>query len=132
MAVATVEFSIFLIFCIKQVMVLDSSKSPQGETLDEMSAKAESEMKMEDVCVPMKRATMLWERTLEDVMEDEEELGKEGTGGDEVSGMVENLYTKEGEGGLTEETPSQAEEEEESDVLIGKDEYRVCFVPPVK
>ncbi|KAJ7324164.1 hypothetical protein JRQ81_017184 [Phrynocephalus forsythii] len=107
----------------QKVMVLDSSRSSQEEPLDEMSAKAELEIKTDGVCMPIKRATVLWERTLEDVMEDEEEVVKEGNIGNEVSDEVENLYTQEGEGGITEETPSLAEEEE-SAVLIGKDEYQ--------
>ncbi|XP_020658871.3 kinesin-like protein KIF20B [Pogona vitticeps] len=105
----------------QKVLVLDSSKSLQGETLDEISVKAESEMRVEDL--PIKRATILWERTLEDVMEDEEELLKEGVNGDEGNGSMENFCMKEGEGDIAEGTTSQVEEEE-SDILIGKDEYQ--------
>ena len=82
-------------------------------------------MRVEDL--PIKRATILWERTLEDVMEDEEELLKEGVNGDEGNGIMENFCMKEGEDDIAEGTTSQVEEEE-SDILIGKDEYQVRLV----
>ncbi|KAH0623595.1 hypothetical protein JD844_006518 [Phrynosoma platyrhinos] len=75
-----------------KVMVLDSPNSPPKETFDQVSVNAEYEGNTEEsVCLPIKRATILWERTLEDVMEDEEELVEESNGVHEANSIAENI-----------------------------------------
>ncbi|XP_062987691.1 kinesin-like protein KIF20B [Elgaria multicarinata webbii] len=107
----------------QQVIVLDSSNSPQEESLDQLSVKAESETITEDVCLPIKRATMFLERTLEDVMEEEEELIEVSSRVHEVNGMAENTLAKKSEPEVTEESPSQVEYEDD-DIIIGKEKYQ--------
>lgn len=96
-------------------MVLDP-ESPQVERVDQLSFKSESESILDDgVHLPTKRATIFWEGTLEDVMEDEEELVEEGT--------KENQE----EADPTNEMESQLEGED-SDIIIKKEEYQVRYV----
>ncbi|XP_060624733.2 kinesin-like protein KIF20B isoform X1 [Anolis sagrei] len=106
----------------QKVMVLDSPNSPQVEELNQTSVKAESEVSTEvDGCLPIKRATIQWERALEDVMEDEEEPEEENSGVHDVNCTAEN--TQENEYEDEEEMPSQTEDED-SDIIIGKAEYQ--------
>ncbi|XP_034994290.2 kinesin-like protein KIF20B [Zootoca vivipara] len=110
----------------QKVMVLDSNDSPPEESFEQMAVKAESEIKTEeDVHVPVKRATILWERTLEDVREDEEEgegeeLEDDGCGMYEVNSVAETRLDREAE---PEEMPNQVGDED-SDVVIGKEKYQ--------
>ncbi|XP_058044855.1 kinesin-like protein KIF20B isoform X2 [Ahaetulla prasina] len=100
----------------QKVMVLDPD-SPQVERVE-----AESENIFDDsVCLPTKRATIFWEGTLEDVMEDEEELVEEGTEEDQGNYLVEDTYAKEDD--PTDEMESQLEGED-SDIVIKKEEYQ--------
>nr|XP_008113513.1 PREDICTED: kinesin-like protein KIF20B isoform X1 [Anolis carolinensis] len=101
----------------QKVMVLDSPNSPQVEELNQTS-EVVTEV---DGCLAVKRATIQWERTLEDVMEDEEELVEENSGEHEVNCTAEN--TQENEYEDEEEMPSQMEDED-SDVIIRKAEYQ--------
>ncbi|XP_034286265.1 kinesin-like protein KIF20B isoform X1 [Pantherophis guttatus] len=95
----------------QKVMVLDP-ESPQVERVDQLSFKSESENILDDgVHLPTKRATIFWEGTLEDVMEDEEELVEEGT--------KENQE----EADPTNEMESQLEGED-SEIIIKKEEYQ--------
>lgn len=109
-------------------MVLDSNDSPPEESFEQMAVKAESEMNTEeDVRLPVKRATVLWERTLEDVMEDEEEgegeeLEEDGSGMYEVNSVAETRLDREAE---PEEMPDQVGDED-SDIVIEKEKYQVC------
>ncbi|XP_033005127.1 kinesin-like protein KIF20B [Lacerta agilis] len=109
----------------QKVIVLDSNDSPPEESLEQMAVKAESEMNTEeDVRLPVKRATVLWERTLEDVMEDEEEgegeeLEEDGSGMYDVNSVAETRLDKEAE-------PEEMGDvgDEDSDVVIGKEKYQ--------
>ncbi|KAM6441663.1 kinesin-like protein KIF20B isoform 2-T2 [Liasis olivaceus] len=106
----------------QKVMVLDPSESPQEETFDQLSLKAESEMNVDDgVCLPMKRATIFWEGNLEDVIEDEEELVEDGNEEHQGNCLAEDAHAKETE--ATDEMESQLEGED-SDIIIGKEEYQ--------
>ncbi|XP_025027030.1 kinesin-like protein KIF20B [Python bivittatus] len=106
----------------QKVMVLDPSESPQEETFDQLSLKAESEMNVDDgVCLPMKRATIFWEGNLEDVIEDEEELVEDGNEEYQGNCLAEDAHAKETE--ATDEMESQLEGED-SDIIIGKEEYQ--------
>uniref|UniRef100_A0A670HN26 Kinesin family member 20B n=1 Tax=Podarcis muralis TaxID=64176 RepID=A0A670HN26_PODMU len=110
----------------QKVMVLDSNDSPPEESFEQMAVKAESEMNTEeDVRLPVKRATVLWERTLEDVMEDEEEgegeeLEEDGSGMYEVNSVAETRLDREAE---PEEMPDQVGDED-SDIVIEKEKYQ--------
>ncbi|KAJ6653576.1 hypothetical protein lerEdw1_009074 [Lerista edwardsae] len=111
----------------QKVMVLDSSSSPQEGLLDKLSIKSNSESNIEEG-VPVKRATLSWERTLEDVMEDEdeEELLADTGGVHEEIHMAKTILGEEEE---EEEEPevieeATSEEDEYSDVVIGKEDYQ--------
>ncbi|XP_061491445.1 kinesin-like protein KIF20B isoform X2 [Rhineura floridana] len=107
----------------QKVMVLDSTNSPPQESFEQISVKAESE---DDVCLSIKRATLLWERTLEDVMEDEEEeeeLVEDDNGMYEVNCVTESRHVTEAEPDVTEEATSQMSDED-SNIVIGKEEYQ--------
>lgn len=123
-------------FCTEQVVVLDSSNSPQEENLDQMLIKAECDINTEaNVSLPTKRATILWEKTLEDVMEDdgeeEEQLERANSGLHEINLVATNVYPKDTKPEMKEETPSQSrgcdEDEDDGDLVIGKTEYQVFF-----
>ncbi|XP_053161140.1 kinesin-like protein KIF20B isoform X2 [Hemicordylus capensis] len=104
----------------QKVVVLDASSSSQEELCDQMSIKAGSEVNTEKVLLPVKRTTMLWERTLEDVAEDEEELVAESCGVQKVNCVAEDLFGKEAEP----ESPSQAGDEEDNVLVIEKEDYQ--------
>lgn len=110
-------------FLAEQVMVLDPSSSPQEESLDKLSVKSNSESNIEE-SVPVKRATLSWERTLEDVMEDEELLADTGGVHEEIYMTEPILEEKEEEPEVIEE--AIGEEEDDSDIVIGKVDYQVC------
>ncbi|XP_060097286.1 kinesin-like protein KIF20B [Heteronotia binoei] len=107
----------------QNVVVLDSSSSPREQTCDQRSMREEleTEAEEEDACVPLKRATILWERTLEDVIEDEEELAADSSEMHEGH-CVENIIVEGAEPEVVEETPSQAADEDD-EVVIGKERY---------
>nr|XP_056705595.1 kinesin-like protein KIF20B [Euleptes europaea] len=107
----------------QKVVVLDSSNSPQEQTHDQTSIREELKTDAEaDVCVPLKRETVLWERTLEDVIEDEEELAADSSGVHEIHCAEDNILKgTESEG--VEETSSQAADEDDDEVIIGKEKY---------
>lgn len=109
-------------FLAEQVMVLDPSSSPQEELLEQMLVKSSSEIDTEEgMPLPVKRATLCLERTLEDVMEDEEELLEDRGAVHEETQMTESILEEE-------EAPEGAisEEDENSDLVIGKEDYQVC------
>ncbi|XP_048362553.1 kinesin-like protein KIF20B isoform X2 [Sphaerodactylus townsendi] len=104
----------------QKVIVLDSSNSSQEQTHDQKSITEELVTVTEaEVGDPLKRTTILWERTLEDVVEDEEELTADSSEVHEI--CVENNTLKVTESEDMEETPSQTADEDE--VVIGKEEY---------
>ncbi|XP_070608446.1 kinesin-like protein KIF20B isoform X2 [Erythrolamprus reginae] len=104
----------------QKVMVLDP-ESPQVDKVDQLSFKAKSESILDDgVNLPAKRATIFWEGTLEDVMEDEEELVEEGTEEHQGDCLAEDSDTKEIDS--TDEMESQLEGKD-NDIIIKKEEY---------
>ncbi|XP_039191907.1 kinesin-like protein KIF20B isoform X2 [Crotalus tigris] len=105
----------------QKVMVLDP-ESPQEERVDQLSLKADSEMTLDDgVRLPMKRATIFWEGTLEDVMEDEEELVEDDSEEHQGHCLAEDPHAKEAD--ATDEMENQLEGED-SDIIIRKEEYQ--------
>ncbi|KAL7990462.1 hypothetical protein Chor_013892 [Crotalus horridus] len=105
----------------QKVMVLDP-ESPQEERVDQLSLKADSEMTLDDgVRLPMKRATIFWEGTLEDVMEDEEELVEDDSEEHQADCLAEDPHAKEAD--ATDEMENQLEGED-SDIIIRKEEYQ--------
>ncbi|KAL8187105.1 UNVERIFIED_CONTAM: hypothetical protein K2H54_033268 [Gekko kuhli] len=112
----------------QNVIVPDSSNSPQEQMWDQRSMREELETEAEeaDARAPLKRATILWERTLEDVIEDEEELAADSSGEHEIH-SVENDILKGTAPETVEDTLSQAADEDEDDdeeeVVIGKEGY---------
>ncbi|XP_032088243.1 kinesin-like protein KIF20B [Thamnophis elegans] len=105
----------------QKVMVLDP-ESPLLERVDHRSFKAESGSILDDgVHLPAKRATIFWEGTLEDVMEDEEELVEQGT--EEHLGDCLGEDTHEKEADPTDEMESQLEDED-SDIILKKEQYQ--------
>ncbi|XP_029141272.1 kinesin-like protein KIF20B [Protobothrops mucrosquamatus] len=105
----------------QKVMVLDP-ESPQEERVDQLFLKADSEMTLDDdVRLPMKRATIFWEGTLEDVMEDEEELVEDDSEEHQGDCLAEDPHAKEAD--ATDEMENQLEGED-SDIIIRKEEYQ--------
>ncbi|ETE68387.1 Kinesin-like protein KIF20B, partial [Ophiophagus hannah] len=106
----------------QKVMVLDP-ESPQVERVDQVSfIKTESESILDNgVRLPMKRATIFWEGTLEDVMEDEEELVEDGNEEHQGDCLAEDTHAREAD--PTDEMESQLEGED-SDIIIKKEEYQ--------
>ncbi|XP_026566329.1 kinesin-like protein KIF20B [Pseudonaja textilis] len=106
----------------QKVMVLDP-ESPQVERVDQVSSiKTESESILDDgMRLPTKRATIFWEGTLEDVMEDEEELVEDGNEEHQGDCLADDTHAKEAD--PTDETESQLEGED-SDIIIKKEEYQ--------
>ncbi|XP_077206442.1 kinesin-like protein KIF20B isoform X2 [Paroedura picta] len=109
----------------QKVVVLDSSASPQEGTRDPRPTgdERETEAGEADARFPLRRATILWERTLEDVIEDEEESPADSSG---VHGMpcTEDNFPEGTEPEVMGETLSQAEgEDDEDEVVIRKAEY---------
>ncbi|KAF7247547.1 Kinesin-like protein KIF20B [Varanus komodoensis] len=103
----------------QKVMVLDSSSTPQEEPFD-LYIKAESEMNSGSLHI--QRDTILWERTLEDVVE-EEELVEDGSGVHEANCVGENTAAKEHEPEMIRKTPDYVEYEEDY-IIVRKKEYQ--------
>lgn len=119
-----------LTFFTEQVIVLESSGSPEEQPCPQRSVREELETEAEeaDAHALLKRATIFWERTLEDVIEDEGELTAENSGLHEMHCGESNILNGT-EPEAAGETPSQAADEDDEEVIIGKEEYRVyyCF-----
>lgn len=83
---------------------MDTSILPHDQSFGQKLARESSLLSVAKTSIPRKRATVLWDRSLEDVIE--------------------------GDNDEMEEHHSMAEEEEqkhdETQVLIGKEEYTVC------
>uniref|UniRef100_A0A670ZJJ5 Kinesin family member 20B n=1 Tax=Pseudonaja textilis TaxID=8673 RepID=A0A670ZJJ5_PSETE len=124
----------------KVCMIVNVSQSPSAydETLNVLkfsaiaqkvnvvdqvsSIKTESESILDDgMRLPTKRATIFWEGTLEDVMEDEEELVEDGNEEHQGDCLADDTHAKEAD--PTDETESQLEGED-SDIIIKKEEYQ--------
>ncbi|NXE40200.1 KI20B protein, partial [Ptilorrhoa leucosticta] len=89
----------------QKVLVMDTSILPQDQSFGQKLAGESSLLNVSRMPIPRKRATILWDRTLEDVFEDD---------GDEM-----------------EEQPSMSREEavqenEGNEVVIAKEKYMVC------
>ncbi|NWU43759.1 KI20B protein, partial [Hylia prasina] len=85
----------------QKVIVMDTSILPQDQSFGQKLAGESSLLSVTSVPIPRKRATILWDRTLEDVFEDDDEM---------------------------EEQPSMSREEtvqknEENEVVIAKEKY---------
>ncbi|NWZ65278.1 KI20B protein, partial [Acrocephalus arundinaceus] len=85
----------------QKVLVMDTSILPQDQSFDQKLAGESSVLSVTRMPIPRKRATILWDRTLEDVFEDDDEM---------------------------EEQPSMSREEavqknEENEVVIAKEKY---------
>ncbi|NXF44949.1 KI20B protein, partial [Oceanites oceanicus] len=89
----------------QKVLVMDTSVLPQDQSFGQKSAKASSLLCCTKMPMPRKRVTMLWDKSLEDVIEDD---GEE---------MEEQHNTSREEA---------VQKHEEKNVLIGKEEYMVC------
>ncbi|XP_044857162.1 kinesin-like protein KIF20B [Mauremys mutica] len=94
----------------QKICVLDASNAPQDQPFVQKSAREVSLINNVDtkIQVARKRATVLWDRSLEDVIEDDL--------------TVDNNETHE-EHDTAKEMP---EEEEENKVIIGKEDYLAC------
>ncbi|NWX51856.1 KI20B protein, partial [Steatornis caripensis] len=86
----------------QKVLVMDTSVLPQDQSFGQKSAR-ESLLCVTKMSIPRKRPTILWDRTLEDVIEDDE---------------------MEGQHNMSREEPVQ--KHEGNKVLIGKEYFMVC------
>lgn len=82
---------------------MDTSILPQDQSFGQKSARESSVLSDTKMPVPRKRATVLWDRSLEDVIEADDEM--------------EEQHNMSGE---------EAVQTEEEKVLIGKQDYMVC------
>ncbi|KFV19490.1 Kinesin-like KIF20B [Tauraco erythrolophus] len=88
----------------QKVLVMDTSILPQDQSFGQKSARESSLLCGTKMPMPRKRATILWDRSLEDVIEDDDE--------------VEEQHNMLGE--------EAVQKHKENKVLIGKEEYMVC------
>ncbi|NXI53148.1 KI20B protein, partial [Chloroceryle aenea] len=94
----------------QKVLVVDTSVLPQDQSFGQKSASESSLLSYSKMPVPRKRATILWDRSLEDVIEDD---------GDEMEEQ-QNVSQEE------------AVQEEEDQVVLGQKQYTVCAKAAVK
>ncbi|KAF1596959.1 Kinesin-like protein KIF20B, partial [Eudyptes moseleyi] len=90
----------------QKVLVMDTSILPQDQSFGQKSATESSLLSGTKMPIPRKRATILWDRSLEDVIEDDDD--------DEMEEQ-HNMSKEEA-----------VQKHEENQVLIGKEEYMVC------
>ncbi|NXV18560.1 KI20B protein, partial [Cepphus grylle] len=88
----------------QKVVVMDTSVLPQDQSLAQKSARESSLLCVAKMPIPRKRPTILWDRSLEDVIEDDAEM--------------EEQYNMSRE--------ESVQKYEENKVLVGKEEYMVC------
>ncbi|NWQ97547.1 KI20B protein, partial [Burhinus bistriatus] len=88
----------------QKVVVMDTSVLPQDQSLGQKSPRASSLLSVTKMPIPRKRATILWDKSLEDVIEDDDEMEEQ-----------HNTSTEE-----------SVQKYEENKVLVGKEEYMVC------
>lgn len=85
---------------------MDTSILPQDQSFGQKSATESSLLSDTKMPIPRKRATILWDRSLEDVIEDDND--------DEMEEQ-HNMSKEEA-----------VQKHEENKVLLGKEEYMVC------
>ncbi|NXI36129.1 KI20B protein, partial [Galbula dea] len=90
----------------QKVLVMDTSVLPHDQSFGQKSAKESSLLSYTKMSIPRRRATILWDRTLEDVIEDD---------GDDMEEQHD----------VSREEAMQ-KKHEESEVLIEKEKYMVC------
>ncbi|NXV29607.1 KI20B protein, partial [Rissa tridactyla] len=88
----------------QKVVVMDVSVLPQDQSLSQKSARESSLLCVSKMPIPNKRPTILWDSSLEDVIEDDAEM-------EEQSNMSRE---------------ESVQKYEENKVLVGKEEYMVC------
>ncbi|KGL96268.1 Kinesin-like KIF20B [Charadrius vociferus] len=88
----------------QKVLVMDTSVLPQDQSLSQKSGRESSLFSVTKMPIPRKRATILWDKSLEDVVEDDDEMEEE-----------HNMSREE-----------SVQKYEENKVLLGKEEYMVC------
>ncbi|NXG32298.1 KI20B protein, partial [Dromaius novaehollandiae] len=88
----------------QKVLVLDTSILPQDQSFGQKSARESALLSDTKMLITRKRATILWDRSLEDVIEGDDEM--------------EEQHNMSGE--------EAVQKYEENKVVIGKDEYMVC------
>ncbi|NWU74589.1 KI20B protein, partial [Onychorhynchus coronatus] len=89
----------------QKVLVMDTSIPPQDQSFGQKLARESSLLNVTKMPIPRRRATILWDRTLEDVSEDDVD-------------EMEEQHSMSGQ--------EAVQEKEESQVLIGKEKYMVC------
>ncbi|NXJ38805.1 KI20B protein, partial [Ciconia maguari] len=89
----------------QKVLVMDTSILPQDQSFDQKLARESPLLNDTKMPIPRKRATILWDRSLEDVIEDDDDE------------MEEQHNTSREEA---------VQKYEENKVLIGKEDYMVC------
>uniref|UniRef100_A0A8B9RWV4 Kinesin family member 20B n=1 Tax=Accipiter nisus TaxID=211598 RepID=A0A8B9RWV4_9AVES len=90
----------------QKVLVMDTSILPQDQSFGQKSARESSVVSDNKMPIPRKRATILWDRSLEDVIEDDD---------DEVEEQ-HNMSREEA-----------VQKHEENKVLIGKEDYKTLL-----
>ncbi|NXT48115.1 KI20B protein, partial [Pluvianellus socialis] len=88
----------------QKVLVTDTSVLPQDQSLGQKSPRESSVLNVTKLPIPQKRATILWDKSLEDVIEDDDEMEEQHNTSREES----------------------VQKYEENKVLVGKEEYMVC------
>ncbi|NXP29893.1 KI20B protein, partial [Scytalopus superciliaris] len=89
----------------QKVLVMDTSILPQDQSFDHKLSGESSLLNVTKMPIPRKRATILWDRTLEDVLEDDDN-------------EMEEQHSTSGE--------EAVQENEENKVVVGKEDYMVC------
>uniref|UniRef100_A0A674K971 Kinesin family member 20B n=1 Tax=Terrapene triunguis TaxID=2587831 RepID=A0A674K971_9SAUR len=107
----------------QKICVLDTSNAPQEQPFIQKSAREVSLINNADtkMQIARKRATVLWDRSLEDVIEDDDDLTVDNNETHEEHDMAKEMPNEEEEEyDMAKEMPN---EEEENKVIIGKEEY---------
>ncbi|XP_075573701.1 kinesin-like protein KIF20B [Pelecanus crispus] len=91
----------------QKVLVMDASILPQDQSFGQKSARESSLLSDTKMPIPRKRATILWDRSLEDVIEDDDD--------DEME--EQHSMSRE----------EAVQKQEENKVLIGKEEYMMLL-----
>uniref|UniRef100_A0A8C0ATF2 Kinesin family member 20B n=1 Tax=Buteo japonicus TaxID=224669 RepID=A0A8C0ATF2_9AVES len=90
----------------QKVLVMDTSILPQDQSFGQKSARESSVVSDTKMPIPRKRATILWDRSLEDVIEDDDDEMEE----------QHNMSREEA-----------VQKHEENKVLIGKEDYKTLL-----
>ncbi|KAM7169147.1 kinesin-like protein KIF20B isoform 1-T1 [Macrochelys suwanniensis] len=110
----------------QKICVLDSSNAPQEQPFVQKSARDASLINNADtkMQVARKRATVLWDRSLEDVIEDEDDDDDDDLTVDNNEAREEHDKAKEMPNEEEEYMAKEMPEEEENKVTIGEEEYQ--------